>query len=51
MTGDLGLCLTRSTTEVVDNNFIPFNQHSADERTKVFEFASVNIHVVLFVFD
>ena len=32
----------------VDIDLILFNQHSADERTKVFEFASVNIHVVVF---
>ena len=51
MTGDIGPSLTKSPTEVFDNDFIPFNQHSADERTKVFEFASVNIHVVVFVFD
>ena len=51
MTGDIGLCLTRSTTEVLDNNFIPLNQHSADEGTKVFVFASFNVHVVVFVFD
>ena len=51
MTGDLGLCLTRPTTEVFDSNFIPLNQHSADERTKAFEFAPVNFHVGVFVFD
>ena len=35
----------------VDFDLIPFNQHSADERTHVFEFASVNIHIVVFMFD
>ena len=51
MTGDIGPSLTRSPTEVFDKDFIPFNQHMADERSKVFEFASVDIHVVVFVFD
>ena len=51
MAGDVGLGLTRSTNEAFDNNFIPFHQHSADEHIKVFEFASVNVHVVTFVFD
>ena len=51
MAVDVDLGLSRSTTEVFDNNFIPLHQHLAYERTKVFEFASFNVHVVSFVFD
>ena len=51
MADDVGLGLTRSTTEFFDNNFIPFHQHLADVGTKGFKFASVNVHIVLFVFD
>ena len=50
MAGNVGLGLTRSTTERFDNNFIPLNQQSADERTKVFEIATINVHVMS-VFD
>ena len=51
MTSNVGLDLSRWTNVFFDNNFIPLNQHSADEGTKVFVFASFNVHVVVFVFD